>query len=46
MAIELKRNPDTGIVEAFEGDEKVGEVVTMGDQMDQEETKGNQELNP
>lgn len=34
--IVLKRNEETGLVEAFEGDDKVGEVVTMGDQTKKE----------
>lgn len=38
MAIELKRNEKTGIVEAYEGDNKIGEVVTMGDQVGKEDS--------
>lgn len=34
--IVLKRNEETGLVEAFKGDDKVGEVVTMGDQTKKE----------
>lgn len=37
MSIELKRNKETGLVEAFEGEKKVGEVITMGDQVQKEE---------
>lgn len=36
MAIELKRNEKTGIVEAYEEGNKIGEVVTMGDQVGKE----------
>lgn len=38
MSIELKRNPQTGLVEAYEDGEKVGEVITMGDQIGKEES--------
>ena len=31
MGIELIRNPETGIVEAFKDGKKVGEVRTQGD---------------
>lgn len=31
--IELKRNPETGILEAYKDGKKVGEVVTMGDEI-------------
>lgn len=30
---ELKRNPQTGIVEVYENGKKVGEIITMGDQI-------------
>jgi len=36
MSIELKRNPETGLVEAYENGQKVGEVITMGDQIEKE----------
>lgn len=36
MAVELKRNEKTGIVEAYEEGNKIGEVVTMGDQVGKE----------
>lgn len=29
--IEFKRNEETGILEAWEDGEKIGEVITMGD---------------
>ena len=29
--VELKRNPKTGIVEAWKDGEKIGSVATMGD---------------
>lgn len=32
--IEFKRNPDTGILEVWKNGKKVGEVVTMGDEID------------
>lgn len=38
MSIELKRNPETGLVEAYENKEKIGEVITMGDRIEKEET--------
>lgn len=31
--IELKRNKRTGIVEAWKNGKKVGEVITMGDEV-------------
>ena len=31
--IEFKRNKDTGILETWENGKKVGEVITMGDQI-------------
>ena len=34
--IVLKRNEETGLVEAFEDDNKIGEVLTMGDQTKKE----------
>lgn len=39
--IELRRNPDTGIVESWEDGKKIGEVITMGDmvQAEQEDKK-------
>lgn len=34
----LKRNKETGIVESFSDDgKKIGEVITMGDEVGQEE---------
>ena len=34
----LKRNKETGIVESFSDDgKKIGEVITMGDEIGQEE---------
>ena len=34
----LKRNKETGIVESFTDDgKKIGEVITMGDEVDEEE---------
>lgn len=34
----LKRNKETGIVESFTDDgKKIGEVITMGDEIDKEE---------
>lgn len=36
MSIELKRNPETGLVEAYENGQKVGEVIAMGDQIEKE----------
>lgn len=30
---ELKRNPDTGVVEVWEDGKKVGEIRTMGDEI-------------
>lgn len=38
MSIQLERNKETGIVEAFEDGKKVGEVMTMGDQIEKEES--------
>lgn len=32
--IEFKRNPDTGILEVWKNGKKVGEVVTIGDEID------------
>ena len=29
--MELRRNPETGILEAWKDGKKIGEVVTMGD---------------
>lgn len=37
MSIELKRNPETGLVEAYENGKKTGEVITMGDQIKKED---------
>jgi hypothetical protein len=31
--IEFKRNKETGIVEAWKDGKKIGEVVTMGDEV-------------
>lgn len=31
--IEFKRNPDTGILEVWKNGVKVGEVITMGDEV-------------
>lgn len=31
--IELKRNKETGIVEAWENGKKIGEVITIGDEV-------------
>ncbi len=31
--IEFKRNPDTGMLEAYKDGKKVGEVITMGDEI-------------
>lgn len=39
MAIELIRNPETGIMEAYKNGEKLGEVITMGDMVNQSNTK-------
>ena len=32
----LRRNPKTGIVEVWDEGEKVGEIITMGDQVKKE----------
>ena len=32
--IEFKRNPETGILEVWKGGKKVGEVMSMGDEID------------
>lgn len=32
---ELKRNKDTGVVEVWEDGKKVGEIVTMGDEINE-----------
>ena len=32
--IEFKRNPNTGMLEVWENGKKVGEVITMGDEID------------
>lgn len=32
--IELKRNKKTGIVESWKNGKKIGEVITMGDEVD------------
>ena len=34
MVIEFKRNPETGIMEAYQDGRKIGEVHTMGDDLD------------
>jgi hypothetical protein len=31
--IELRRNKETGIVEAWKNGEKIGDVITMGDEV-------------
>ena len=31
--IKFERNPETGILEAYKDDKKVGEVITMGDEI-------------
>lgn len=36
---ELRQNPKTGIVEVWENGEKIGEVITMGDNITKEEKK-------
>lgn len=33
MMVEFKRNKETGILEAWENGEKVGEIITMGDEI-------------
>lgn len=32
--IEFKRNKETGILEAYKDGKKVGDVITMGDEVD------------
>lgn len=32
--IEFKRNKETGILEVWKNGKKIGEVITMGDQVD------------
>lgn len=32
--IEFKRNPETGILEAWKNGKKIGEIITMGDLID------------
>lgn len=32
--IEFKRNPETGIVEVWKDGKKIGEIITMGDDVD------------
>ncbi len=41
--IEFKRNKKTGIVEVWENGKKIGEVITMGDIIIQEEHKREEE---
>ena len=36
---ELKRNKNTGIVEVWENGKKVGEIVTMGDEVNGNDSK-------
>lgn len=38
--VELRRNKKTGIVEAFRNGKKVGEIVTMGDDIKKEKKAG------
>lgn len=35
--VEFKRNEKTGIVEAWKNGKKVGDIITMGDDIDKEE---------
>lgn len=37
--IELKRNEETGIVEAWENGVKIGEITTLGDEVSEDERK-------
>lgn len=37
--IELKRNPKTGEVEAWENGKKIDTVITMGDEVKKEESQ-------
>lgn len=37
--VEFKRNEKTGIVEAWKNGKKVGDIITMGDDIDNEEKK-------
>ena len=37
--IEFKRNKETGILEAWKDGEKVGEVITMGDEVNGESNR-------
>lgn len=40
--IEFKRNEETGILEAYENGKKVGDIVTMGDEINEQgENKDN-----
>lgn len=32
--IEFKRNKETGILEVWENGKKIGEIITMGDEID------------
>ena len=41
--MELKRNKETGIVEAWEDDKKVGEIITMGDMIMSKNEQNNDE---
>lgn len=46
--ISFKRNKETGIVEAWENGEKIGEITTMGDEIigKGENNVGNKEQHP
>lgn len=37
--MELVRNTETGILEAWENGEKIGEIITMGDMIEEKTTK-------
>ena len=39
IVIELKRNEETGVVEAWENGEKIGEITTLGDEVKEDGRK-------